>query len=93
MTDVRNYPRHLVRGDYMTDEGYLRDYTPKSLLVYVSPDGDAYEPEFGTKLVAEVWGDCVRLGRNFAPDTGELKRCGIRATRCGSATQEHLDAA
>ncbi len=81
-----------VRGDYITDDGFIVDLCPKYMLVIVTDDGLAYPHLYAdaaynadadgalAPLKAEVWanGGGIYLGRQFAPDEGELERCGIR---------------
>jgi hypothetical protein len=89
------YPLRQVRGDWMTEDGIVNNliHQGRWIMVRVSPDGHAYDPEYGEPVTAEVWKDCVRLGRNFSPDAGELKRCGITPVKRGSATDADVSAA
>ena len=87
--------RHIVRGDFVDEHGYLRDFTPKRMEVDVDSQGRAWAvlpvdiaydaDEFGrpAPLVAERWRDGDRLGRQFSPDEGEFERCGIKFEVCG----------
>lgn len=88
---------HRVKGDFMTEDGFLASFKPREMLVLVDSDGlawpyldvdTAYNASDMGKLeplVAQRWGDGDRLGRQFSPDTGEFERCGIRFELCGSA--------
>lgn len=91
MADIAGMTRQYVKGDRLTDQGYLDGRT--TLHVAVDSNGDAYMVEdyadsAGYPLKVEVWPDGIYLGRNFSPDIGELERCGIRANLCGGATHQ-----
>lgn len=88
---------HILRGDYMTNDGQINDLAGKTMHVIVDDQGKAWPylyadtvynaDDFGdtAPLGAERWGDGDRLGRNFSPDAGEFERCGIKFELCGSA--------
>jgi hypothetical protein len=77
----------IVKGDWMRD-GFVSDIGPKTFAVEVSSTGELRDPEWGTPLTAERWGDGEYITNGcwtFAPDAGELDRIKCRITLCGSA--------
>lgn len=74
--------RNYIISGYWMDDGFIRADNVRQLAVYVNKDGIAYDTESGYRIeklivrpngVMAGWG----AGVTFAPDDGDLARCGI----------------